>query len=387
MLDRPLPAPSTFVNLELEADAYAGVPCWSGGPSRWAHVTVPIAYELRYTQIRAQMCNGGIGKKTLVVVAAAMARYADLHTGRSCRPSNAQLGACTSLPVRTVQRARECLRLLGVATEVLRGRQRTYVERMASWRMGDRSRGWASVWALHDVAQVNRVIHTLSSHLGRSHLRTSISSKRVTTTTRGRAKRTRHGAARRKAPDEPGRRLAMAWRISKGVPPWAQRYSVNSWAGMLAAPAAAGWTPRDLTQLVRDWLGVGHRISDRPGRPIALLGTILAWHTSHNTLEDRPAAADEAREAAELAEVQERIADCARERAANAKGREQGREALQGAGRAWAAQEFARLARRGTQRRTEEARRQTVARDAMLRDARERQGYADRSQQRRCDGG
>jgi hypothetical protein len=331
------------------------------------------------------MCSGGIGTKTLVVVAAAMARYADLNTGRSCRPSNAQLAACTSLPVRTVQRARECLRLLGVATEVLRGRQRTYVERMASWRMGDRSRGWASVWALHDVAQVNRVIHTLSPHLGRSHLRTFISSKRVTTTTRGRAKRTRHGATRRNAPDENGQQLAIAWRGSKGVPPWAHRYSVNSWAGMLAAPSAAGWTPRDLTQLVRDWLGVGNRISDRPGRPIALLGTILAWHTSHNTLEDRPAAADEAREAAELAAVQERRAGYARERAVNAEARETGREALQGAGHAWALQEFARLARRGAQRRTEEARRQTLARDAMLRDAREHHGHLDGSQQSRCD--
>ncbi|GAB4974759.1 hypothetical protein MAHJHV55_54850 [Mycobacterium avium subsp. hominissuis] len=24
-----------FVNLELEDDAYAGVPCWSGGPARY----------------------------------------------------------------------------------------------------------------------------------------------------------------------------------------------------------------------------------------------------------------------------------------------------------------------------------------------------------------
>ena len=70
-----MPAPSVFVGLELDADAYAGVPCWSGGPSYWAHTTVAVAYELRYaTEVQPSMCNGGIGKKTLIVIAAAMAR-------------------------------------------------------------------------------------------------------------------------------------------------------------------------------------------------------------------------------------------------------------------------------------------------------------------------
>ena len=54
------------------------------------------------------------------------------------------------------------LRLLGVATEVLRGRQRTRTERLASWRVGDRGRGWASVWALHDDAQLARLVGALS---------------------------------------------------------------------------------------------------------------------------------------------------------------------------------------------------------------------------------
>ena len=39
---RDMPAPSVFVGLELDADAYAGVPCWSGGPSYWAHTTVAV---------------------------------------------------------------------------------------------------------------------------------------------------------------------------------------------------------------------------------------------------------------------------------------------------------------------------------------------------------
>jgi len=333
--DQPPPALGTFVTLELEVDAYAGIPCWSGGPTRWAYFTVPVAYDLRYNDIRPQMCNGGIAKKTLVVLAAALARYADRSTGRNCRPSNAQLAVRTGLPIRTVQRGRECLRLLGVATEVLRGRQRTYIERMASWRMGVQARGWASVWSLHDNAQLNRVIHTMSSHLGRSHLKTTPSPKKNMVTTRGSATRTpRNGATRRKAPDNDGLRLARAWRASAGVPRWALRYTTSTWAGVLAKPAAAGWTARDLTQLVRDWLGNGHWIADSPERPVALLGAILAWHLRHNALADRPSAADEAREARELERRRQQRAAAEAESAERRAGRERGIAALSGPGRA-----------------------------------------------------
>lgn len=333
--DQPLPAPGTFVTLELEDDAYSGIACWSGGPTRWAYFTVSIAYDLRYNDIRPQMCNGGIAKKTLVVLAAALARYADRSTGRNCRPSNAQLALRTGLPIRTVQRGRECLRLLGVATEVLRGRQRTYIERMASWRMGVQARGWASVWSLHDNAQLNKVIHTMSSHLGRSHLTTSTSPKKKMVTTRGGAPRSpRNGATRRRAPDKDGLLLARAWRASAGVPRWALRYTTSTWAGVLAKPAAAGWTARDLTQLVRDWLGTGQWIADSPERPVALLGAILAWHLRHNTIQDRPSAADEAREAQELHTRRRRAAAAAAESAERRDGRERGIAALSGPGRA-----------------------------------------------------
>ncbi|WP_459958423.1 helix-turn-helix domain-containing protein, partial [Mycobacterium avium] len=290
-----------FVNLELEADAYAGVPCWSGGGAQWAHTTVATAYDLRYAEIRPQMTSGGIAKQTLVVIAAAFARSADVATGRNARPTNDQLARATGFTERTIQRARECLRLLGVATEVLRGRQRTYIERMASWRMGDRHRGWASVWALHDDPQLNRVIHTVSPHLERSLATTDTSPGVRLITTRGRHKGARHGVAtRRRATDPGGWRLAVAWRADPHAPPWARRFTPTSWAAMLAAPAAAGWTPRDLTQLVTDWLGVGRRIPDNPVRPIGLLGAILAWHGADN-LGDRPAAARRARLAASSA--------------------------------------------------------------------------------------
>ena len=351
-----LPPASLFVNLELEEGAYAGVPCWSGGGTYWAHVTVAHAYDHRYKAIRSQMTSGGIAKQTLILIAAAFARTADVDTGRNARPTNEQLQRATGFTQRTIQRARECLRLLGVATEVLRGRQRTYIERMASWRMGDRYRGWASVWALHDNAQLNRVIHKMSPHLERSQITTHTSPQQRLVTTRGRHKGARQGVApRRPAPDHQGRRLAAAWRADPHAPPWARRFTPTSWAAMLAAPAAAGWTPRDLNQLITDWLGVGRHIPDTPARPIGLLGAILAWHGAEN-LADRPAALEDAREAQLRAADEElRRAESAASHRAHLAGRAAAEAAQSGPGRAEALASLSALQRRRHARRTAEA--------------------------------
>lgn len=48
-------------------------------------------------------------------------------------------------------------------------------------------------------------------------------------------------------------------------------------------------------------------MAEHPARPIGLLGAILAWHGADN-LAERPAALDEAREAAARAQAQERYA-------------------------------------------------------------------------------
>ncbi|MEE6140479.1 helix-turn-helix domain-containing protein [Mycobacterium sp. 050128] len=366
-----LPPASLFVNLELEEGAYAGVPCWSGGGTYWAHVTVAHAYDHRYKAIRSQMTSGGIAKQTLILIAAAFARTADVDTGRNARPTNEQLQRATGFTERTIQRARECLRLLGVATEVLRGRQRTYIERMASWRMGDRYRGWASVWALHDNAQLNRVIHNMSPHLERSPVTTHTSPQKRLVTTHGRHTGARHGAAtRRPAPDSGGRRLAAAWRADPHAPPWARRFTPTSWAAMLAAPAAAGWTPRDLNQLITDWLGVGRRIPDSPARPIGLLGAILAWHGADN-LADRPAALDQAREAqARLTAEQRRNAETAATHRAYVAGRAVGKTAQSGPGRAEAFAALSAARHRSAARRTTDAAAEHARIEALIERAR-----------------
>ena len=159
----PLPAPG--IVLELEAGVWAGVGCWAGRGERWVRFTVPIAYDLRYdTAVRPVLGANQVSRAAVLAVATARAGYAEYATGRHCRPTNERLAADTGLSVRTVQRADAALRLLGVATEVLRGRQRTRTERLASWRVGDRGRGWASVWALHDDAALARAITALSPH-------------------------------------------------------------------------------------------------------------------------------------------------------------------------------------------------------------------------------
>ena len=156
--------------LDLDV-AWAAIPCWSGRARGWAQSTVPLAYALYYdTHVRPAMPNNPVSVKSLVAVAEARASFADHRTGRDCRPTNARLAEITGLSVRTVQRASTALRLLGVATEVMRGRQRTRAERFASWRVGDKGRGWASVWALHDCRIRSLSPHPEGSHLSPQHL-------------------------------------------------------------------------------------------------------------------------------------------------------------------------------------------------------------------------
>lgn len=352
--------------LELGEAPYAGVPCWTGRLERWAKWTVPMAYDCRYaTEVRPLMPGNPISRQALVAVAQARARYADHATGRNCRPTNERLAADTGYSVRTVQRADTVLRLLGVATEVLRGRQRTRVERLASWRVGDRGRGWASVWALHDHPQLTRLVHPLSPHPRSGPVRDKPSGQQVVTTEPGSpAGRRQRGATRRQTPDAGGSALARGWRADAHCPPFAHRHSADAWAPLLADPAAHSWTPRDLNQLITDWAGVtGRRIPDHPHKPIGLLGAILAWH-GRERLDERPAVLDEAREVAELAAHQAHLCAQRPAQAEHQRAREAGRRALASPGHAAARAVAAEAAHRGAHKRT-----QAVAEDAAQRAA------------------
>jgi hypothetical protein len=361
-------AVAAVIVLELGEAPYAGVPCWTGRLERWTRWTVPVAFDCRYdSHVRPVMPGNPISRRAVVAIAGARARYADYATGRNCRPTNERLAADTGYSVRTVQRADTVLRLLGVATEVLRGRQRTRVERLASWRVNDRGRGWASVWSLHDNPQLNRRLSSLSPHLRSGPVRDNTHlPKVVTTDPGGPAGRRQRGAARRTAPDARGSVLARAWRADRHAPPWARRHSATAWAALLAAPAAHGWSPRDLNALITDWAAVtGGRIPDHPHKPIGLLGAILVWHGRDN-LDQRPAALEEAREAAEAAA---HGAHLEAQRAAHieyARAREAGRRAVGGAGHAAARAAAAGAARRGAHKRATAVAQEAAAREAAV---------------------
>lgn len=366
--DTPAKKPPPIV-LELEAGVWAGVPCWAGRAERWTWFTVPIAYDLRYnTAVRPLLGANQVSRAAVLAVAAARAGYAEYATGRQCRPTNERLAADTGLSVRTVQRADAALRLLGVATEVLRGRQRTRTERLASWRVGDRGRGWASVWALHDDATLARAIDLLSPHPEGSLVENSNSCSSLLTTNRRRpAGDGRRGAERRAGPDARGGRLAAAWRADPHAPPWARRHSVHAWAGVLAAPAAAGWVSRDINALIGDWAGVHGWVPDNPHTAIGLLGAMLAWHGDPAV---RPAAAEMAREAAELAAARARVAEQFAERDRAAAARAAGQAARTGTGRAAALLAAAEAHTRALTRRTSEAAADIARLDAAVRAAR-----------------
>jgi hypothetical protein len=330
--------------LEVDA-AWATIPCWSGRARRWTQSTVPAAYLARYdTHVRPAMPNNPVSLKSLVAVAEARASFADHRTGRDCRPTNTRLAQMTGLSVRTVQRASTALRLLGVATEVMRGRQRTRAERFASWRVGDKGRGWASLWALHDCR-----ISSLSSHPEGSQFSSQIPSKSVLTTANRRQAAGSSAATRRSSPDTRAIALANNWIRDQQSPPWARRYRTGTpWARVLAGPARHGWTPRDVNTLISDWVGTGHWLPESPHKPIGLLGAMLA---AHGDLHNRPSAHEVAREQQEAAQARARITAQLAAREANRRAREAGRAALSGPGREAARQALHDIAERARRRR------------------------------------
>lgn len=325
-----------FLALAPGADAYCGVPVWTGA-QRWARVAVPVAYATHHERLRAEMPYDAVSLKTLVKVADARARFANGDDGRHCRPTNATLAAIAGVTERTVRRAGRWLLAMGCATEILRGRQRTKRERLATWRLGSRERGWASVWALHQPRPAvdnsrnsnglwQSVSRNLSTHPRRGSLSVDpVSFNNLLPTDQLVDNRTkaghsppnnggapRHPASTRPTParryaavDEKGRLLALRWLAEGQTPAWAGRHTPRGWARLLAGPAAHGWTPTDINQAIREWKTVGaNYLPETPHRPIGLLGAILRWHGL-----EPPGAAERAR-AAEATAIRAAINAC-----------------------------------------------------------------------------
>ena len=282
------------VTLELEPGAYGGIASWRGA-QHWVEIVVRCAYTAEYNRIRPELvktskadsvAGGGISLKSLLAVAKVMAGAADFDSGRSSRLSIATLVERTGLGERTVQRARQALKLLRVATEVLRGRLRRKGERMASWRFDDKSRGWASVWALHPRKPVDKTRMSVAGsiqmapHPRRGQFSIPTSRREVLNTKRSVDKR---AASRRKESRSEvekadsirkGLLLASKWLGNPRTPVWARQHTPRGWASALAESAAHGWTADDLNFTIDAW-AEARKMTPDPKHPIAFIRWLM----------------------------------------------------------------------------------------------------------------
>lgn len=277
--------------LELEDDAYAGIPCWRGEQD-WVETEVRRAYQDEYAHIRHNLLDkngvGGVSLRAVLAVAREMARTADWDTGRDSRLTVETLCTRTGLGERTVQTARLALKLLGVGTEVLRGRQRTKNERLVSHKAGDRGRGWASVWALHPRKPVDktrvRVGNTweMAPHPRRgvfsapslSFGHNSPTQESVHKRPASRGTRVKGGASRRGSSPE-ALLLAARWLRDRRTPAWAAPHPVHRWAPALKVAAEHGFTADDLNDLIDDWSRRNGKAA-QPNTPLAWMKALIA---------------------------------------------------------------------------------------------------------------
>ena len=377
VLRRPLARAS------VEPICWSALPCW-WSPDRWL-MHVAAVYRRGYLLSRPALVavtGGGVSLRAVLAVATAHARAADHRTGRSSRPvlgttkGPTGLTAATGLGQRTVTRARTWLRLIGLATEVQGGRHRSFTERIASWERGDKSRGWTAEYALHPsriypdpVDNLGRVIagQTVRGTPPRSGSSSPERSagKALTSTTneltapaaRGIDGAPRRAMTQRRArggldtPEGAATALMLTWRASETCPRWARRYGAHRWAGALTAAAAAGWTARDLDQLLIDTGNTGRPILRDPRRPISYLCHLL----NKVDLNDRPTALIDAHAAADLAHRQARTADQLAGRDNDAAARQLGVSALGGPGRAAALAATRTAAAAAVRRRSDQA--------------------------------
>ncbi len=339
------------VRLDPEQGAYAGVPCWNGRTAWLAHAAT--VFRTHYPTVRRE--GDELSLKAFLAVCAAMSTPGriDPATGRDARQAVATIAMRAGFSESVVQRTRRYLSALGLGTEVLRGRQRTRDERMASWRVGDTARGWASVWALHprrpqpgdppvdNHPQVTVLIQQTGTPSGNGPVGTSPSVRNlVSTRQQSRAAGNEDGAPRRAstkqgwkpgraAPDGPGLALVKRWRAQPNCPGWAKRFSAETWSRSLAEYAAHGWTERDLTQALRDVAAMGIRIYDDPHRPIPYLLMLLR----RSNIKERPTIRIDAQAAEELAEARQRAAQAPQRRVQHHQDRQAAIAALGGLAR------------------------------------------------------
>jgi len=364
------------VRLTFGDNPFGGIACW-GGTQAWVELHVPDVYRRGYLatvlpELRATR-GGGVSLRAVKLVALAMAQAAEHSTGRGSRLTVATLMARTGLGESTVQRARTALRLLGVATEVFRGRLRTYTERMASWRVGDQARGWASVWTLHPPTPVDktRIICAgqtkMAPHPRRGLFSLESSSRKVVTTGKavdsGAASRRSTRTRRRKLslPDPRGAVLASRWLRDGRTPGWARQHTPTGWARVLAEPARYGWNVEDLNAIITDW-ATDNGVAPAPTTPVAF----LRWLLKRHDLAFPPTLLNQARRDQERAAAQEQRAAAAQDLVRSAQARAIAQADLTGPGHQLARQVLDQASRAAAERKAAAIRAAHAARGAAV---------------------
>jgi len=364
------------VRLTFGDNPFGGIACW-GGTQAWVELHVPDVYRRGYLatvlpELRTTR-GGGVSLRAVKLVALAMAQAGEHSTGRGSRLTVATIMARTGLGESTVQRARTALRLLGVATEVFRGRLRTYAERMASWRVGDRARGWASVWALHPPTPVDktRIVCAgqtqMAPHPRRGLFSLESSSREGVTT--GNAVESgaasRHSTTKRQRkpslPDPRGAVLASRWLRDGRTPGWARKHTPTGWAAALAEPARYGWNADDLNAIITDWATDTGQVA-APTTPVAF----LRWLLQRHDLAFSPTLLEHARRDQERLAAQEQHERAAQELARSAQARATARADLTGPGHRLARQVLAQAAASAAERKAAAIRAEQAARAAAV---------------------
>jgi len=364
------------VRLTFGDNPFGGIACW-GGTQAWVEIHVPDVYRRGYLatvlpELRATR-GGGVSLRAVKLVALVMAQAGEHSTGRGSRLTVATIMARTGLSESTVQRARTALRLLGVATEVFRGRLRTYAERMASWRVGDRARGWASVWALHPPTPVDktRIVCAgqtlMAPHPRRGLFSLKSSSSKMVTTSKavdnGAASRRSTKTDRRKLslPNPRGAVLASRWLRDGRTPGWARKHTPTGWARVLAEPARYGWNVEDLNAIITDW-ATDTGVAPAPATPVAF----LRWLLQRHDLAFSPTLLNQARRDQERAAAQEQRERAAQELARSAEARAMAQADLTGPGRRLAREVLAQAAGAAAKRKAAAIRAEHAARAAAV---------------------
>ena len=302
---------ATAVHLDAPTGAYSAIPCWWTRRSWLKAVRAALGrhYVVSIRDTLKALTGGGITIDTVMIVAEAMADFAESGTGRHCRPAVATLCAATGCSRRVVQRARRVLEMLGVARITVDGRVRTRAERMESWRRGDRSRGWATEYALSipatlsELQSVDRGTPSLRANRRKKNTGNPLSTRRKS-------------AVKRKSSTCPGSaapaygqavRLAYRWAARLSCPD-AIALEPKLAARALCEAVEAGWSVDDLDEAVAQ-----HRaatgLTPTPANPGGWLRWLIRQH------DQRPTEARKRRIAARESERAEKQAQRAAERA------------------------------------------------------------------------